>query len=40
MRNKFLVSGSPAIEQPEIIEVVASMKSGWIGTGSKVKKFE
>jgi len=28
------------IEQPEIDEVVASLKSGWIGTGPKVHKFE
>ncbi len=28
------------IEEPEIREVVASLKSGWIGTGPKVKKFE
>jgi dTDP-4-amino-4,6-dideoxygalactose transaminase len=40
MRKKFLVYGSPLIEQPEIDEVVASMKSGWLGTGPKVKKFE
>lgn len=41
MRKKdFLVFGSPLIEQPEIDEVVATMKSGWIGTGPKVNKFE
>jgi len=40
MRNKFLVFGSPLIEQPEIDEVVASLKSGWIGTGPKVHKLE
>ncbi|MBI3378776.1 MAG: DegT/DnrJ/EryC1/StrS family aminotransferase [Nitrospirae bacterium] len=40
MRKKFLVFGSPMIEQPEIDEVVASLKSGWIGTGPKVHKFE
>ncbi|MDD5757128.1 MAG: DegT/DnrJ/EryC1/StrS family aminotransferase [bacterium] len=40
MRNKFLVFGSPLIEQPEINEVVASMKTGWLGTGPKVKRFE
>jgi dTDP-4-amino-4,6-dideoxygalactose transaminase len=28
------------IEQPEIDEVVASMKSGWLGTGPKVARFE
>jgi len=40
MRKDFLVFGSPLIEQPEIDEVVASLKSGWIGTGPKVYKFE
>ncbi len=35
-----MVFGSPRIEQPEIDEVVASMKTGWLGTGPKVKKFE
>ena len=40
MRKKFLVYGSPLIEQPEIDEVVACMKSGWMGTGPKVKQFE
>ncbi len=40
MRKKFLVFGSPIIEQPEIDEVVDSMKSGWLGTGPKVHKFE
>lgn len=32
--------GSPLIEKPEIDEVVASLRSGWLGTGPKVKKFE
>lgn len=40
MRNDFLVFGSPMIEQPEIDEVVASLKSGWLGTGPKAHKFE
>ena len=39
-KDKFLVFGSPAIEDDEIQEVVASMKSGWLGTGPKVAKFE
>lgn len=39
-RKKFLIFGSPSIETPEINEVVASMKSGWLGTGPKVQKFE
>ncbi len=40
MREKFLVFGSPKIEQPEIAEVVQSLESGWLGTGPKTKQFE
>jgi len=40
VRHNFLVFGSPAIEQPEIDEVVQCLKSGWIGTGPRVHKFE
>lgn len=40
IRKKFLVFGSPLIEQPEINEVVRALKSGWIGTGPKVQRFE
>jgi dTDP-4-amino-4,6-dideoxygalactose transaminase len=36
----FLVFGAPAIEEAEIEEVVASLRSGWLGTGPKVAKFE
>ncbi|NEO79675.1 DegT/DnrJ/EryC1/StrS family aminotransferase [Moorena sp. SIO4G3] len=39
-KDNFLVFGSPAIENAEIQEVVASMKSGWLGTGPKVAQFE
>jgi len=39
-KKDFLAFGSPLIEQPEIDEVVDSLKSGWLGTGPKVKKFE
>jgi dTDP-4-amino-4,6-dideoxygalactose transaminase len=39
-KNRFLVFGSPCIEQDEIDEVVASMRSGWLGTGPKVARFE
>lgn len=38
--SRFLVFGSPLIGQEEIDEVVASMKSGWIGTGPKTAMFE
>jgi len=40
MRDKFLIFGQPIIEQPEIDEIVDSLKSGWIGTGPKVHKLE
>jgi len=40
IRNDFLVFGAPAIEEAEIQEVVASMRSGWLGTGPKVARFE
>ena len=40
VRNKFLVFGSPKIGKAEIKEVVDSLKSGWLGTGPKVTKFE
>ena len=39
-KKDFIVFGSPLIEQPEIDEVISSMKSGWLGTGPKVCKFE
>lgn len=40
MRKHFLAFGRPLIEQAEIDEVVASMKSGWLVTGPKVRKFQ
>ncbi len=39
-KSNFLIFGSPLIEQDEIDEVVATLKSGWIGTGPKVAQFE
>jgi dTDP-4-amino-4,6-dideoxygalactose transaminase len=39
-KDRFLVFGSPAIEESEIEEVVNSMQSGWLGTGPKVAQFE
>ncbi|MDN5849504.1 MAG: DegT/DnrJ/EryC1/StrS family aminotransferase [Nitrococcus sp.] len=39
-RENFLVFGAPLIEDAEIREVVASMESGWLGTGPKVARFE
>lgn len=40
MRSKFLPFSTPTIDDDEINEVVASLKSGWITTGPKVKRFE
>jgi len=39
-RDKYLVFGSPLIEEPEIQEVVDTLRSGWLGTGPKVAQFE
>jgi len=38
--DDYITFGSPLIEDDEIKEVVDSMRSGWIGTGPKVEKFE
>jgi dTDP-4-amino-4,6-dideoxygalactose transaminase len=40
MRATFLPFSAPTIEEAEINEVVDSLKSGWITTGPKVKRFE
>jgi dTDP-4-amino-4,6-dideoxygalactose transaminase len=40
VRDEFLVFGQPVIEEPEIAEVVDSLRSRWIGTGPKVQRFE
>lgn len=39
-REDFLVFGSPLIEEEEISEVVATLRSGWIGTGPRVSRLE
>jgi dTDP-4-amino-4,6-dideoxygalactose transaminase len=39
-KERFLVFGSPKIEEAEIEELVAIMRSGWLGTGPKVAMFE
>ena len=39
-RENFLVFGSPLVGEAEIEEVVATLRSGWIGTGPRVAKFE
>ena len=40
VRQDYLVFGAPKIEQSEIDEVVDSIRSGWIGTGPKVGRFQ
>lgn len=39
-REEFLVFGSPLISEDEIEEVVATLRSGWIGTGPRVHQFQ
>jgi dTDP-4-amino-4,6-dideoxygalactose transaminase len=39
-RDDFLVFGAPAIEEAEVQEVVATLRSGWLGTGPRVARFE
>src|SRR6185369_1844042 len=40
MRENFLPFSIPTIGEEEINEVVDSLKSGWITTGPKTKRFE
>lgn len=40
VREKMLVFGAPLIGEAEIAEVVATLRSGWIGTGPRVARFE
>ena len=40
MRQNYLTFGRPDIGEEEIAEVVATLRSGWIGTGPKVGAFE
>jgi len=39
-KDRFLVFGAPDIRDEEIEEVVDSMRSGWLGSGPKVARFE
>jgi dTDP-4-amino-4,6-dideoxygalactose transaminase len=39
-KERFLVFGAPLIGEAEIDEVTASLRSGWLGTGPKVARFE
>lgn len=40
VRDQFLVFGAPCLGEEEIDEVVATLRSGWIGTGPRAKLFE
>lgn len=39
-RTHFLPFGAPAIGEPEIREVVATLRGGWLGTGPRTQAFE
>jgi dTDP-4-amino-4,6-dideoxygalactose transaminase len=39
-RDEYLVFGSPEIREEEIEEVLATLRSAWIGTGPRVARFE
>ena len=39
-KDGFIVFGAPLIEEAEIEEVISTMRSGWLGTGPKVARFE
>lgn len=40
IRENFIPFGSPIVEEEAISSVVETLRSGWIGTGPKVKLFE
>ncbi len=40
MTEPFLIFGAPAIGEEEIAEVEAVLRSGWLGTGPRVARFE
>jgi dTDP-4-amino-4,6-dideoxygalactose transaminase len=39
-RTEYLVFGKPDIREPEIEEVIATLRSAWIGTGPRTTQFE
>ncbi|MGJ7901095.1 DegT/DnrJ/EryC1/StrS family aminotransferase [Lysobacter sp. 1R34A] len=39
-KRPFLVFAAPDIQEPEIAEVEACLRSGWLGTGPRVARFE
>jgi dTDP-4-amino-4,6-dideoxygalactose transaminase len=40
VRDNYLVFGSPQLLEEDIDEVVATLRSGWIGTGPRAARFE
>jgi dTDP-4-amino-4,6-dideoxygalactose transaminase len=40
MSSDYIIFGAPCLGEAEIDEVVDSLRSGWIGTGPKVARFE
>lgn len=40
MSEPFITFGAPALGEEEIEEVLRSLRSGWLGTGPKVARFE
>ncbi|MCA9729711.1 MAG: DegT/DnrJ/EryC1/StrS family aminotransferase [Candidatus Eisenbacteria bacterium] len=40
VRSSYLIFGAPDLQDPEIAEVVEVLRSGWIGTGPRVGRFE
>jgi dTDP-4-amino-4,6-dideoxygalactose transaminase len=40
IREKFLVFGAPDIREPDIQEVVDTLRSGWLGMGPRCERFE
>ncbi|MEO8959071.1 MAG: DegT/DnrJ/EryC1/StrS family aminotransferase, partial [Rudaea sp.] len=40
MADRFLIFGAPFIGEEEIAEVEACLRSGWLGTGPRVARFE
>ncbi|MEB3195882.1 MAG: DegT/DnrJ/EryC1/StrS family aminotransferase [Candidatus Sericytochromatia bacterium] len=39
-RGEFLTFGLPLIEEDEVAEVLATLRSGWLGTGPRTRTFE
>jgi dTDP-4-amino-4,6-dideoxygalactose transaminase len=40
LRSSYLVFGQPLLEEPEIQEVLHSLRTAWLGTGPKAAEFE